>query len=113
MALRRSGHFTVSSRLYSNLLFRRYHAGPWIPITSLLHSKRFDAAMVGVLDCVSQLYDWAAKAASKQSNRYGEPPRMVHHISGEKIGDLSIKLAGKFFTSEETWSRALKYLLVE
>lgn len=38
---------------------------------------------------------------------------MVHHISGEKIGDLSIKLAGKFFTSEETWSRALKYLLVD
>ena len=69
--------------------------------------------MCGILDCVSQLYDWAAKASTKNPIQYGEPPRMVHHISGEKIGDLSIKLAGKFFTSEETWSRALKYLLVD
>lgn len=94
----------------------------------MLHSRRFDAAMIGILDCTSQLFQWAEKVSASSSsssststtNSSGAgggassaPPRMIHAINGEKIGDTSIRLAGAFFASEETWSRATKYLLVK
>lgn len=98
-----------------------YHPNSWASLTRVLHFRRFDAAMVAVLDCTAQLFAWAEDEARSESiaatagHGFGSsptPPRMVHVINGEKIGDVSIRLVGAF-TSEENWSRALKYLLVE
>ncbi|CAO1627169.1 unnamed protein product [Sympodiomycopsis kandeliae] len=89
-------------------IYELYHPGPWTPLTKILHSRRFDVAMIGILDCTSQLYSWAS-----EQQQSGPPPRMIHFINGDKIGDRSIRLSGTFaFTSEESWSKACKYLLV-
>lgn len=96
-----------------------HHPNAWASLTRLLHLRRFDAAMVGVLDCTAQLYRWAEEAElrrrkDRRHDEYGgvEAPRMIHVINGEKIGDVNIRLTGTFIT-EESWSRALKYLLVK
>ncbi|CAO1613183.1 unnamed protein product [Parajaminaea phylloscopi] len=97
-----------------------HHPNAWASLTRLLHRRRFDAAMVGVLDCTSQLFRWAEEAEAKAASRRRGgpatetaegPPRMIHAINGDKIGDINIRLVGPF-VPEESWSRALKYLLV-
>lgn len=101
-----------------------HHPNSWASLTRMLHLRRFDAAMVGMLDCTAQLFRWSEEAYAAQlraretntgdhvARQLEEPPRMIHAINGEKIGDVSIRLVGAF-TSEENWSRALKYLLVK
>jgi beclin 1 len=67
----------------------------------LLHNRRFDFAMVAVLDCLRQLMDWV-----KLQDSSVEFP---HQVIKDKIGDSSVKLQ---FNQEETWTRALRHVLL-
>lgn len=67
----------------------------------LLHNRRFDFAMVAVLDCLRQLMDWV-----KLQDPSVEFP---HQVIKDKIGDSSVKLQ---FNQEETWTRALRHVLL-
>ncbi|KAI9455468.1 APG6-domain-containing protein [Lactarius psammicola] len=67
----------------------------------LLHNRRFDFAMVAVLDCLRQLMDWV-----KLQDSSVEFP---HQVVKDKIGDSSVKLQ---FNQEETWTRALRHVLL-
>ncbi|KAH9979029.1 APG6-domain-containing protein, partial [Lactifluus volemus] len=67
----------------------------------LLHNRRFDFAMVAVLDCLKQLMDWV-----KSQDPSVEFP---HQIVKDKIGDSSVKLQ---FNQEEAWTRALRHVLL-
>ncbi|KAI0256363.1 autophagy protein Apg6-domain-containing protein [Lactifluus subvellereus] len=67
----------------------------------LLHNRRFDFAMVAVLDCLKQLMNWV-----KSQDSSVEFP---HQIVKDKIGDSSVKLQ---FNQEEAWTRALRHVLL-
>jgi len=67
----------------------------------LLHNRRFDIAMVAVLDCLKQIIDWV-----KTQDASVEFP---HQVIKDKIGDSSVKLQ---FNQEEAWTRALRHVLL-
>jgi len=67
----------------------------------LLHNRRFDIAMVAVLDCLKQIMDWV-----KSQDASVEFP---HQIVKDKIGDSSVKLQ---FNQEDVWTRALRHVLL-
>ena len=79
---------------------RRYGTSDW-QIGRLLHSRRFDQAMVGILACVQQLVDHASQRDSTL--------RLPYVISKDRIGDASIRLQ---FNQPDAWTRANRYLLV-
>ncbi|KAF9971845.1 autophagy protein 6 [Actinomortierella ambigua] len=64
-------------------------------------NRRFDQAMVAYLNCLQQLCDYAQQEGGKLAFPY--------KINKDKIGDASIKLQ---FNQDETWTRALKFTLV-
>ncbi|KAI8098620.1 autophagy protein Apg6-domain-containing protein [Halteromyces radiatus] len=66
----------------------------------LFVNRRFDLAMVAMLNCLKQLSDYA-----EQKDR---SIRLPYRINKEKIGELSIRLQ---FNQDELWTRALKYML--
>ncbi|KAH9963869.1 autophagy protein Apg6-domain-containing protein [Russula dissimulans] len=66
-----------------------------------LYNRRFNIAMVAVLDCLKQITDWV-----KSQDASVEFP---HQIIKDKIGDSSVKLQ---FNQEETWTRALRHVLL-
>lgn len=110
----RSSHADAASSTssVSNEPHELHHPNSWASLTRVLHLRRFDAAMVGVLDCTAQLYRWTEEDGDGGEDGQAQPPRMVHAINGDRIGDYSVRLVGAF-TSEENWSRAMKYLLVK
>ncbi|ORZ03492.1 autophagy protein Apg6-domain-containing protein [Syncephalastrum racemosum] len=63
-------------------------------------NRRFDQAMVAVLNCLKQLTDYA-----EEKDRSLRFPYRIHR---DKIGDLSIRLQ---FNQSELWTKALKYML--
>ncbi|KAH8980239.1 APG6-domain-containing protein [Lactarius akahatsu] len=67
----------------------------------LLHNRRFDFAMVAVLDCLRQLMEWVRLQDSSVE--------FPHQVVKDKIGDSSVKLQ---FNQEETWTRALRHVLL-
>ncbi|KAI9442583.1 APG6-domain-containing protein [Lactarius indigo] len=67
----------------------------------LLHNRRFDYAMVAVLDCLRQLMEWVRLQDSSVE--------FPHQVVKDKIGDSSVKLQ---FNQEETWTRALRHVLL-
>ncbi|KAG0254743.1 autophagy protein 6 [Actinomortierella ambigua] len=64
-------------------------------------NRRFDQAMVAYLNCLQQLCDYAQQEGPKLAFPY--------KINKDKIGDASIKLQ---FNQDETWTRALRFTLV-
>jgi len=67
----------------------------------LLHNRRFDIAMVAVLDCLKQIMDWV--------KTQDESVEFPHQVVKDKIGDSSVKLQ---FNQEEIWTRALRHVLL-
>jgi beclin 1 len=63
-------------------------------------NRRFDHAMVAVLNCLKQLTDYA----EEKDNTL----RLPYRITKDKIGELSIRIQ---FNQDETWTKALKYML--
>ncbi|QRV94115.1 autophagy protein APG6 [Ceratobasidium sp. AG-Ba] len=70
-------------------------------IGRLLHNRRFDYGMVAFLECLRQIMDFA------QSQ--DETIKFPYAVVKDKIGDASIKWQ---FNQEETWTRALRHVLV-
>jgi beclin 1 len=64
-------------------------------------NRRFDHAMVSVLNCLKQLTDYAEEKDKSL--------RLPYRISKDKIGDLSIRLQ---FNQDELWTKALRYMLI-
>ena len=67
----------------------------------LFLNRRFDYALVGFLNCIYQLGDYAERKDSKF--------RLPYRIHKDKIGDVSIKLQ---FNQDEAWTKALNYTLI-
>ncbi|KAK4521818.1 uncharacterized protein ATC70_004355 [Mucor velutinosus] len=63
-------------------------------------NRRFDHAMVAVLNCLKQLTDYAEDRDKSL--------RLPYRINKDKIGDLSIRIQ---FNQDELWTKALKYML--
>lgn len=81
----------------------RYHPGSAL---SMLHTRRFDQAMITFLDMLKQLMD---DISAKDMN-----VRWPYKISKERIGDNSIRLPGQFTSDksvDEEWTRALRGVL--
>ncbi|KAJ1927604.1 autophagy protein [Tieghemiomyces parasiticus] len=67
----------------------------------LLHNRRFDQAMVAFLNCLQQ---------TGERIRHLDPRLQTPYpIHKDRVGGMSIKLQ---FGQEETWTKALKYTLV-
>ncbi|TIB72686.1 autophagy protein 6 [Wallemia mellicola] len=80
-----------------------YHPGSAL---SMLHTRRFDQAMITFLDMLRQLLDWIS--ARDMTVKW------PYKITKERIGDNSIRLPGQFTgdkTADEEWTRALRGLL--
>ncbi|EIM20365.1 autophagy protein 6 [Wallemia mellicola CBS 633.66] len=80
-----------------------YHPGSAL---SMLHTRRFDQAMITFLDMLKQLLDWIS--ARDMTVKW------PYKITKERIGDNSIRLPGQFTgdkTADEEWTRALRGLL--
>lgn len=63
-------------------------------------NRRFDHAMVAVLNCLKQLTDYAEEKDKSL--------RLPYRINKDKIGELSIRVQ---FNQDELWTKALKYML--
>lgn len=72
----------------------------------MLHTRRFDQAMVTFLDMLRQLVD--------DISARDTCVRWPYKIGREKLADHSIRLPGQFTSdraAEEEWTRALRGLL--
>lgn len=69
-------------------------------LNRLFLNRRFDHAMVAMLNCLKQLSDYA-----EQKDR---SIRLPYRINKDKIGELSIRLQ---FNQDELWTKALRYML--
>jgi len=81
-----------------------YGSGDWA-LGRLLQNRRFDSAMVAFLECLRQVIEFAEDRALEQN----EELRIPHHIHKDKIGDVSIRVG----SSDETWTRALRHVLLD
>ena len=81
-------------------IYELYGSSDW-QIGRLLQSRRFDHAQTGFLACLKQVVE----AAGREDTEFRAP----HAINKDKIGEASIRLQ---FGSDETWTRALRHLLV-
>jgi hypothetical protein len=73
-----------------------------ISLGRLFWYRRFDNGMVAFLQCLSEL----SGHAEAQDKNF----RLPHKIDRDKIGEMSIKIQ---FNNEETWTKALKYMLTD
>ncbi|KAI9478225.1 MAG: autophagy protein Apg6-domain-containing protein [Benjaminiella poitrasii] len=64
-------------------------------------NRRFDHAMVAVLNCLKQLTDYAESR--------DKTIRLPYRINKDKIGDLSIRIQ---FNQDDLWTKALRYMLI-
>ncbi|KAI8369425.1 autophagy protein Apg6-domain-containing protein [Radiomyces spectabilis] len=83
----------------SVLSYELYGSGDF-GLNRMFLNRRFDHAMVAMLNCLKQLTDFAE-----------ERDRSLHlpyRIKKDKIGELSIRLQ---FNQDELWTKALKYML--
>lgn len=82
------------------LISFRYGSGDFGINKMFFLNRRFDHAMVAVLNCLKQLTDFAEDRDKSL--------RLPYRISKDKIGDLSIRIQ---FNQDELWTKALKYML--
>ncbi|PKI83508.1 Vacuolar protein sorting-associated protein atg6 [Malassezia vespertilionis] len=95
------GSFTFVEKLdKSGVVYELYGTSDW-QLGRLLHSRRFDYALIGFLECVHELCTHV-----KQQDTSFEPP---YSIRKDRIGDASIRLQ---FNQPENWTRACKYVLL-
>ncbi|KAI5786339.1 autophagy protein Apg6-domain-containing protein [Peziza echinospora] len=71
-----------------------------LPLGRMFMHRKFDAAMVALLECLRQMGEYVE---AQDSN-----VKMPYTISKDKIGDACIKLA---FNQDEAWTKACKYTL--
>jgi len=71
-----------------------------LAINRMFLNRRFDHALVALLNCLQQLSDFAEQRDKSL--------RLPYRINKDKIGDTSIRLQ---FNQDELWTRALKYML--
>ncbi|KAI8996809.1 autophagy protein Apg6-domain-containing protein [Pilobolus umbonatus] len=83
----------------SVLSYELYGSGDFV-LNRMFLNRRFDHAMVAVLNCLKQLTDFAEEKDKSL--------RLPYRINKDRIGDLSIRLQ---FNQEEHWTKALKYML--
>ncbi|KAG2177086.1 hypothetical protein INT43_007742 [Umbelopsis isabellina] len=69
-------------------------------INRMFLNRRFDHALVALLNCLQQLSDFAEQRDKSL--------RLPYRINKDRIGDASIRLQ---FNQDELWTRALKYML--
>ena len=74
------------------------HGSSDISFGKLFWYRRFDAAMVAFLDCVSEV--------AQHANSLNPDFKLPHQIDGDKIGNINFT-----FSNEELWTKGLKYLL--
>ncbi|BGP32760.1 Vacuolar protein sorting-associated protein atg6 [Rhodotorula toruloides] len=82
-------------------VYELYGSGDFA-VTRLLQNRRFDMAMVAFLECLRQLSEYVT--------RRDRGVRLPHAVVKDRIGDVSIKLQ---FGSDETWTRALRHVLLD
>ncbi|CEI91271.1 hypothetical protein RMCBS344292_05568 [Rhizopus microsporus] len=83
----------------SVLSYELYGSGDF-GLNRMFLNRRFDHAMVAVLNCLKQLTDFAEEKDKSL--------RLPYRINKDKIGDLSIRLQ---FNQDESWTKALRYML--
>ncbi|KAI7863405.1 autophagy protein Apg6-domain-containing protein [Spinellus fusiger] len=83
----------------SVLSYELYGSGDF-GLNRMFLNRRFDHAMVAILNCLKQLTDFAEERDKSL--------RLPYRINKDKIGELSIRLQ---FNQEELWTKALKYML--
>jgi beclin len=81
-----------------------------LPLTHFFIHRKLDVAMVAFLECLRQLGDFAEAhdANLKLPYKYCSLGWSNDRIVKDKIGDACVRLA---FNQDETWTRALKYIL--
>lgn len=82
------------------MLSFRYGSGDFGINKMFFLNRRFDHAMVAVLNCLKQLTDYAEERDKSL--------RLPYRINKDKIGELSIRVQ---FNQDELWTKALKYML--
>eukprot|EP01116_Phalansterium_solitarium_P004222 TRINITY_DN15155_c0_g1_i1.p1 TRINITY_DN15155_c0_g1~~TRINITY_DN15155_c0_g1_i1.p1 ORF type:complete len:631 (+),score=232.81 TRINITY_DN15155_c0_g1_i1:200-2092(+) len=93
------GSMSKLERLSDGAQYELYGSSD-ISLGRLFWYRRFDNGMVAFLACLKEIGDYA----ESQDPKFQLPYR----IDKDKIGDMSIKIQ---FNNEETWTRALKFLL--
>ncbi|KAF7729025.1 autophagy protein 6 [Apophysomyces ossiformis] len=83
----------------SVLAYELYGSGDF-GLNRMFLNRRFDHAMVAILNCLKQLTDFAEERDRSL--------RLPYRINKDKIGELSIRLQ---FNQDELWTKALKYML--
>ncbi|KAG0170172.1 autophagy protein 6 [Apophysomyces sp. BC1034] len=83
----------------SVLPYELYGSGDF-GLNRMFLNRRFDHAMVAILNCLKQLTDFAEERDRSL--------RLPYRINKDKIGELSIRLQ---FNQDELWTKALKYML--
>ncbi|KAI8584800.1 hypothetical protein K450DRAFT_168256 [Umbelopsis ramanniana AG] len=83
----------------SVVTYELYGSGDFA-INRMFLNRRFDHALVALLNCLQQLSDFAEQRDKSL--------RLPYRINKDKIGDTSIRLQ---FNQDELWTRALKYML--
>jgi beclin 1 len=82
------------------MYYNRYGSGDFGLNKMFFLNRRFDHAMVAVLNCLKQLTDYAEERDKSL--------RLPYRINKDKIGELSIRVQ---FNTDEQWTKALKYML--
>ncbi|KAI8067644.1 autophagy protein Apg6-domain-containing protein [Gilbertella persicaria] len=80
--------------------YELYGSGDFGINKMLFLNRRFDHAMVAVLNCLKQLTDFAEER--------DKTLRLPYRINKDRIGELSIRIQ---FNQLEQWTKALKYML--
>ncbi|WFC95557.1 Vacuolar protein sorting-associated protein atg6 [Malassezia brasiliensis] len=94
------GSFSIVERLGPDkATYELYGTSEW-QLGRLLHSRRFDHAMVGILTCVHELCE--------KVQELDPAATLPHTIEKDTIGGASIRLQ---FNQPEVWTRATRYLL--
>ncbi|KAI8372628.1 autophagy protein Apg6-domain-containing protein [Choanephora cucurbitarum] len=81
--------------------YELYGSGDFGINKMLFLNRKFDHAMVAVLNCLEQLTDFAEER--------DRATRLPYRINKDKIGELSIRIQ---FNQLDQWTKALKYMLV-
>ncbi|KAI9019039.1 autophagy protein Apg6-domain-containing protein [Hyaloraphidium curvatum] len=97
-----NGSFSRIERIDGDKAVYEFYNSDSISLNKLFLNRRFDIALVAFLNCIQQL----AESLEADDSNF----KLPYRIAKDKIGDASIRLQ---FNQDETWTRALKYLLID
>ncbi|KAF2432890.1 APG6-domain-containing protein [Tothia fuscella] len=92
--------------------YKLYSSGEFTLIVGSLFHRDFDNAMIGFLECLRQLIEYAKNTPIQlPDGSIVECPPIGFKIEKDKIGDGSIRLGG-LGNQEESWTKACKLTLI-